>query len=108
MAETYKTRSRMVAEEILPPGTLCVFGPFLEARGHVRCNRTAVDPHEIKTRGRGGSITDPDNCVPTCRTCHNWVDDHPELAAEYGMVAHNWTPDSEVARLVAEWKAGRR
>lgn len=38
-----------------------------------RCGRPADDLHELLSRARGGSITDPGNCVPLCRDCHDDV-----------------------------------
>lgn len=52
--------------------------------------RRAVEVHEIKTRGRGGSIYDPDNAVGLCRLCHNWIHDHPDDALALGLLAHSW------------------
>lgn len=38
-----------------------------------RCGHPADDLHELLSRARGGSITDPANCVPLCRPCHEDV-----------------------------------
>lgn len=61
---------------------------------HPRCKRcdtnASTDIHEIKTRARGGSITDPDNCVALCRPCHTWVTDNPKAAHEDGWLKHSW------------------
>lgn len=51
------------------------------------CPNEAVDPHEIKSRARGGSITDPANIALLCRPCHRWVTEHPLEAAEIGLSA---------------------
>jgi HNH endonuclease len=42
------------------------------------CDRWASDLHERLSRGRAGSITDPENCVPLCRSCHTRITDGPE------------------------------
>lgn len=49
-----------------------------------RCPNYADDGHELLSRGRGGSITDPANVVPLCRTCHTWVTRNPTAAAAEG------------------------
>lgn len=56
-----------------------------------RCHfERAVDCHERLTRGRGGSISDPDNLVLLCRTCHSFVTEHPRQAHAEGFVVHWW------------------
>lgn len=63
------------------------------AHGPVRCHwpggcvREAVDGHEILTRGRGGSTTDPDNVLPLCRVHHDWIGAHPAEALAMGLLA---------------------
>ena len=49
-----------------------------------RCGRLADDLHEILSRARGGSISDPENCVPLCRPCHDEITTHPLQAKEEG------------------------
>ena len=51
----------------------------------VRCGAPADDPHELLSRARGGSITDPANIVPLCRADHRWVTEHPREAAAEGL-----------------------
>lgn len=42
-----------------------------------RCSSAyATDPHELLPRGRGGSITDPENIALLCRPCHDGVTFH--------------------------------
>lgn len=56
-----------------------------------RCHRQrAVDVHEIKTRARGGSITDPSNLVCLCRPCHDLITRDPKTAHEHGWVKNSW------------------
>jgi len=52
------------------------------------CGRTGVplDPDEIKSRARGGSITDPANIQIICRECHDLK--HAELAPHLSL--HSW------------------
>lgn len=49
-----------------------------------RCGGPADDAHELLSRARGGSITDPANCVPLCRADHSWITTHPVEAAAEG------------------------
>lgn len=44
------------------------------------------EKHEILTRGRGGSPTDPDNILCLCSPCHAWVTTHEHAARELGLV----------------------
>lgn len=62
----------------------------LNQRGGTRdcampCQSRADDLHEIVSRARGGSVTDPENVVPLCRPHHIWVTEHPKEAAELGL-----------------------
>ena len=52
-----------------------------------RCEGKAVDVHEPHTRARGGSITDPDNMLAICRSCHNWIHSNPVLASSLGLLS---------------------
>lgn len=65
-------------------------GPFCEACGLTPVGkypaRQWTDMHEILTRGRGGSPTDPDNILCLCRDCHEWVTTHEEEARKLGLV----------------------
>lgn len=55
------------------------------------CNEVATDPHEPKTRARGGSITDPENLKAICRRHHREVtDEEPEWAYGLGFLRHSW------------------
>lgn len=56
-----------------------------------RCWRQAsTDVHELLSRARGGSITDPSNLVCLCRPCHDWVTTHPKEATEKGWLRNSW------------------
>lgn len=44
------------------------------------CGRPAVDGHELLSRARGGSITDPENVRPVCRECHTRITENPSWA----------------------------
>lgn len=54
------------------------------------CGRFADDVHEPLTRARGGSITDPNNMVPLCRSCHDSVQLGPQWAYDLGLMVHSW------------------
>lgn len=85
-----RERRRIVAE--LPKGTCPVPG----------CISVADSPHEPHTRGRGGSIVDPENIVMLC-WFHNWQisAEEPVWAYELGLLKHSWesrhqfTPDAD-------------
>lgn len=50
------------------------------------CQGKGVMVHEILTRARGGSITDPENCLHACAACHRWAHDHDEQATKLGFL----------------------
>ena len=56
-----------------------------------RCFRQrSTDVHEVKTRARGGSITDESNLVCLCRPCHDLITRDPKTAQERGWVKNSW------------------
>jgi hypothetical protein len=55
--------------------------------------RPELECHEIKTRGRGGSIYSTANCVAVCQRHHDWITGHPGEAHALGSVRHSWEPD---------------
>lgn len=54
------------------------------------CGRAAEDAHEVLTRARGGSITDPDNLRPLCRAHHDRVGSDQPWAEGLGLLRHSW------------------
>ena len=70
--------------------------PRCEAVIEPLCSYHATDVHEIKTRARGGSILDDDNCLALCRGCHRWITDNPKWALENGYVVHAWDGPAEM------------
>lgn len=54
------------------------------------CGQWAWDCHEPLTRARGGSITDPENMAPLCRSCHDELNDEPAWAYDIGLLKHSW------------------
>jgi len=79
----YRVRRKLV-EELLSTRTRC------EAGIEGICTSRSVDVHEIKTRGRGGSILDRANLLCLCRPCHQYVTEHPKEAHALGLVVHAW------------------
>lgn len=54
-------------------------------RARTGCRGFADDAHELLSRARGGSITDPSNIAPVSRDCHRFITEHPELAEAAGL-----------------------
>lgn len=80
MAKLYATERRKIVAELLRDQPLCA-----------RCAANyATDVHEVKTRARGGSITDKENLIVLCRVCHTWITQNPKLAKEQGWVKNSW------------------
>ena len=63
-----------------------VYYDFSEMHHPEKCWRRADDLHEIVSRARGGSVTDPENTIPLCREHHRWVTEHPLEATELGLL----------------------
>lgn len=55
----------------------------------------ATDVHELKTRARGGSITELSNCIALCRGCHSWITEHPAWATAKGFMLHATAGEAE-------------
>lgn len=74
------------------------------------CWYAASDTHEIRTRARGGSITDKANCVALCRPCHQRITLNSGTgcwAQRHGWVVSSWDDEGaeKQARLLrALWK----
>ncbi len=53
------------------------------------CGATGVglDAHEVRSRARGGSITDPANIRLVCRRCHHKITTEPAWAEQEGWAA---------------------
>jgi len=50
----------------------------------------ATDVHEIKTRARGGSITDKNNLALLCRPCHTFITQNPAQGKAEGFLKNSW------------------
>lgn len=58
-----------------------------------KCPGRASDMHEVQTRARRGSITDPKNILATCRRGHMWVTENSGKggpAEKLGLVLPSW------------------
>jgi len=53
------------------------------------CTRPADALHEILSRARGGSITDPENTVPACNPCNEELTHEPGWGYELGLIKHS-------------------
>lgn len=80
-AAKYVTRRALVADLMLYPQVCEV--PW--------CNQVATDPHEPKTRARGGDILDRTNIRLVCRQ-HNvqFASDEQPWMYEQGFLEHSW------------------
>jgi hypothetical protein len=85
-AQENRQRSKIRAE-LMDRITSCQAGSIIAPRDPAhRCWRTPSDIHEPLTRARGGSITDPENMVVVCRSCHDWIHRNPLLALELHLL----------------------
>lgn len=82
-----KKRAALYKDERIP-----IVIAMLEAKPI--CERCKVakssDIHELKSRARGGSITDPKNLSALCRPCHSWITTHPADATAEGWLRNSW------------------
>lgn len=76
-------------------GWIDVATPMCEA-----CGKWGVDEiHHRLNRSQGGKWS-PSNCVGLCRWCHQWVTEHPKLAAAEGLhLRRHERPDETAVRL---------
>lgn len=92
----YLLRRAMVGQ-LFPEQPLCVVYELSQVSPGVipdevigRCGRWADDVHEPLTRARGGSITDPENAVAPCRSCHDALGLEPSWGYALGLLRHSW------------------
>lgn len=82
-------------------GYRCI-APRFGAPGECRSphgHRPELEIHEVKTRGRGGSDLNINNCVGFCQVHHDWVTEHPREAHALGLVRHSWEPEPSTPLL---------
>ena len=72
---------RRMARERFPDGPPRCVVPW--------CPRMADSLHEILSRARGGSITDPENTVPACNPCNDELTLEPAWGYELGLIKHS-------------------
>jgi len=90
-----EVRREVLAALVEERGSGCEAGVLRIAKGDgggsiLICTGTAVDGHEVLTRGRGGSATDPANILLVCRECHTWIHDNPQAAEAHGLLMNSW------------------
>jgi hypothetical protein len=55
------------------------------------CTETEnLTPHEPLTRARGGSLTDPANCVAVCWVHNQELTMEPAWGYKTGLLRHSW------------------
>ena len=89
-------RKRLIAAMKCEGAVMCAYpikmhwdefvgGKLVRSWEEDHCPKYADDLHEILSRARGGSISDPENVVALCRPHHTWVTEHPIEAKEMGL-----------------------
>lgn len=82
-----KKRAKLYRDERIP----LVISLLSERPTCQKCmSAPSQDIHELKSRARGGSITDLNNLVALCRSCHNWITTHPKEAHDQGWLKQSW------------------
>lgn len=56
--------------------------PECKAKCNEYCTKTTEDPHH--SRGRGVFLLDTSTWIPVCRSCHSYIESHPQEAKERG------------------------
>lgn len=88
-------KRRQILHAAYGPNPACHACPVYRAAGiDTGCDGRADDGHEILTRARGGSITDPDNVIPVGRACHRRIDAEQDEALRLGLMRNSWDADS--------------
>ena len=90
MAKLYRTERIPLVQAVLANRPNC------EAQ-LLGCTGRSTEVHEVKSRARGGSITDIANVKALCHACHQWITEHPHEAHVSGMSQHSWAPDGRCA-----------
>jgi hypothetical protein len=94
---------RAMKNEMFPDGTPECIVPW--------CGEWADELHEPLTRARRGSITEPDNAVPTCRRHNQELTEEPDWGYELDLLVHSWDKRAyaEIAEdrreALARWRA---
>lgn len=96
-----RPRSKKMAKvyrEVRVPMVVEVVGQPCGIRWDENCRVHAEGLHEVLSRGRGGSITDPANCIPACHYCNGAVSDNPTEAENRGFLKRSGRPSKAVPR----------
>ncbi len=110
-SKEYVLRRKLV-EELLAERPGCeacaAFATFDKVRPVIR---PSVDVHEIKSRGRGGSILDKRNLITVCRfPCHSRITTDATGASEMlGLMLPSWAQDEwyeEAHKVRISWSEG--
>ena len=94
MAKAYRTRADLVA-------AMLAAEPWCLIQWDEDCQGRSVDVHEPGMRSRGADITDPDQCVVTCRYCHDQVHANPQVATLMGWLVPSGRPSKATPRHAA-------
>lgn len=81
MAKLYVGRRALVAR-LLEERPLCQRCSFAQS----------TELHEVKSRARGGSIMDEENCRALCHDCHAFITTHPRQGVAEGFLKNSWEP----------------
>ncbi len=57
--------------------------PECKAKINEYCTKATDDPHHSK--GRGKFLLDVSSWIPVCRSCHNFIEQHPSEAQKRGL-----------------------
>ena len=59
------------------------------------CSGRVTDAHEIRTRARGGSITNLGNIAFLCRSDDDWITTHPDWSDRHGWTVPSWSTEAD-------------
>lgn len=84
----HRTEYLPLVRQMAAESTACELGPLLRAvdgswRG---CGGVMSGLHHLAKRSAGGALSDRGNVMRACSPCNGFVEDHPLLAHEAGLV----------------------
>ena len=71
-------------KEFMELNDLCYATHILRRCGHYDCQRWASDLHHVQ--GRGKNLLRTETWIAVCRSCHQFIHDHPRQAREVGLL----------------------
>lgn len=78
---------RRIVGRLAASSPWCELGPIIHLHDPTwPCTRRAEGLHELRKRSAGGSLTNLANLRRACNRCNGWVEDHPTVAHELGLV----------------------